>query len=169
MLESLDHLVVQDIFFTKTAELADVVLPAAAAWCETEGTVTNSERRVQRVRKALEPPEGARPDLDILLDVGTAAIGERNRELSGACIDRLAEIGWPSVTPRADDRRGATVAIPSRDAPGLCKALMERDIVTSHRDDNVRASFHFYNNGDDIEALIAALVDLRPRFAPASA
>ena len=59
-LEGLDHLVVQDIFLTKTAELADVVLPASAAWCETEGTVTNSERRVQRVRKAIEPP-GGRP------------------------------------------------------------------------------------------------------------
>ena len=51
---STDFLVVQDIFLTKTAELADVVLPAAAAWAETEGTVTNSERRVQRVRKAME-------------------------------------------------------------------------------------------------------------------
>ena len=51
----------QDIFLTKTAEMADVVLPASnAAWCEAEGTVTNSERRVQRVRKALEPPGEAR-------------------------------------------------------------------------------------------------------------
>ena len=41
---------------TKTAELADVVLPATAAWAETEGTVTNSERRVQRVRKAIDGP-----------------------------------------------------------------------------------------------------------------
>ena len=52
-LSGLEHLVVQDIFLTRTAELADVVLPAAAAWAETEGTVTNSERRVQRVRAAL--------------------------------------------------------------------------------------------------------------------
>jgi Uncharacterized anaerobic dehydrogenase len=58
LLESLDHLVVQDIFLTRTAELAHVVLPAAASWCESEGTVTNSERRVQRVRKAVEPPAG---------------------------------------------------------------------------------------------------------------
>ena len=42
LLESLDHIVVQDIFLTKTAELADVVLPASASWCEAEGTVTNT-------------------------------------------------------------------------------------------------------------------------------
>src|SRR5262249_7907429 len=51
LLQGLDHLVVQDIFLTRTAELAHVVLPAAASWCESEGTVTSSERRVQRVRK----------------------------------------------------------------------------------------------------------------------
>ena len=56
-------LVVQDLFLTKTAELADVVLPATAAWAESEGTVTNSERRVQRVRAAVAPPPGARDDL----------------------------------------------------------------------------------------------------------
>ncbi|HYZ55430.1 MAG TPA: molybdopterin dinucleotide binding domain-containing protein, partial [Streptosporangiaceae bacterium] len=65
-LSNLEHFVVQDIFLTKTAQLAHVVLPAAASWCETEGTFTNSERRVQRVRKALEPPEGARNDIDIM-------------------------------------------------------------------------------------------------------
>ncbi len=69
LLEGLDHLVVQDIFRTATADLADVVLPAAADWCEYEGTVTNSERRVQRVRKALDPPGLARPDTHILCGV----------------------------------------------------------------------------------------------------
>ncbi len=69
MLEGLDHLVVQDIFLTKTAELADVVLPGSTSWCESDGTVTNSERRVQRVRKALDPPGEARDDIQILLDV----------------------------------------------------------------------------------------------------
>jgi predicted molibdopterin-dependent oxidoreductase YjgC len=66
LLTGLDHLVVQDIFLTQTAELAHVVLPAAAGWAESEGTVTNSERRVQRVRRALSPPEGARDDIDII-------------------------------------------------------------------------------------------------------
>lgn len=65
-LESLDFMVVQDLFLTRTAEMADVVLPAAADWCEAEGTVTSSERRVQRVRRALEPPGQAKTDVEIL-------------------------------------------------------------------------------------------------------
>ena len=69
LLEGLDHLVVQDIFLTRTAELADVVLPASASWCEAEGTVTNSERRVQRVRKALDPPGQARDDIEIVCEI----------------------------------------------------------------------------------------------------
>lgn len=68
-LEQLDCLIVQDIFLTATAQMADVVFPAAAGWCESDGTVTNSERRVQRVRKAIEPPPGARDDVAILFDL----------------------------------------------------------------------------------------------------
>jgi len=66
---SLDFLVVQDILMTKTARMADVVLPAAASWAETDGTVINSERRVQRVRRAVDPPGEARDDIMILRDI----------------------------------------------------------------------------------------------------
>jgi predicted molibdopterin-dependent oxidoreductase YjgC len=69
ILTSLDHLVVQDIFLTATAQLAHVVLPASSSWCEAEGTVTNSERRVQRLRKALEAPGNARDDLWIISEL----------------------------------------------------------------------------------------------------
>lgn len=82
LLGNLRCLVVQDIFLTKTAELADVVLPASASWCESEGTVTSSERRVQRVRKALNPPGEARDDIDIICDLA--------RRLGG---------DWGAVTP----------------------------------------------------------------------
>ena len=81
-------------------------------------------------------------------------------------MQRLEEIGWPSVTPTSDDRRGATVALPSRDSAGLTTELMKRDIVTSHRDANVRASFHFYNNEDDVDAFVAAAASLRDTYAP---
>ncbi|MBB6122042.1 molybdopterin oxidoreductase family protein [Nocardiopsis algeriensis] len=60
-------LVVQDLFLTETAELADVVLPAAT-WGEKTGTFTNSDRTVHLSEKAVEPPGEARPDLDIFLD-----------------------------------------------------------------------------------------------------
>ncbi|WP_405793221.1 molybdopterin oxidoreductase family protein [Streptomyces sp. NBC_01506] len=112
-LKALDCLVVQDIFLTKTAELADVVLPATAAWCETDGTTTNSERRVQRVRKALTPPGEAREDIDIICDIAgrlgydwkfadAETVWNELRALSpdhfGMTYDRLAEhqgIQWP--------------------------------------------------------------------------
>jgi len=113
LLEGLDHMVVQDIVLTATARMADVVLPAAAGWAESEGTVTSSERRVQRVRKALDPPGEARDDLDILSDLarrlghdwGTPtaeAVWDEIRSLSpmhrGMRYDRLDAMGgiqWP--------------------------------------------------------------------------
>jgi formate dehydrogenase alpha subunit len=67
-LETVDFLVVQDIFFTETARFADVILPGAC-FAEKEGTYTNTERRIQRVRKAVEPPGVARPDWEILCDL----------------------------------------------------------------------------------------------------
>ncbi len=69
LLGGLDFLIVQDILMTQTAEMADVVFPSSASWCESEGTVTNSERRVQRVRKALDPPGDARDDVWILTEL----------------------------------------------------------------------------------------------------
>jgi len=66
--ERLDFLVVQDIFFTETAQIADVVLPGAC-FAEKDGTFTNTERRVQRVRRAVEPPGEAHPDWQIILDL----------------------------------------------------------------------------------------------------
>lgn len=64
-LQNLDFLVVQDIFLTETARLAHVVLPGCS-FIEKDGTFTNTERRVQRVRQALQPPGNSRPDWDIL-------------------------------------------------------------------------------------------------------
>ncbi len=83
LLRGLKSLIVQDIFLTKTGELAEVVFPATASWCESEGTVTNSERRVQRVRKALEPPGEARDDIAILCDLA--------RRLGSS---------WPTLSPQ---------------------------------------------------------------------
>ena len=108
----------------------------------------------------------AEAGLKFLLKVGTKAIGKRNFALTRRCMQRLEEIGWPSITPVEDARRGATVAVPSRASALLSAELMKHDIVTSHRDDNVRASFHFYNNDDDVESFIAAMQELRSGFGP---
>ncbi len=69
-LKKLDFLVVQDIFLTETARLADVVLPSAS-FAEKEGTFTNTERRVQRVRKAVGSPGEALPDWEIIARIAT--------------------------------------------------------------------------------------------------
>ena len=90
LLAGLDMLVVQDIFMTRTAEMADVVLPASVAWAESEGTVTSSERRVQRVRPAVPPPGQARHDIDI--------IGEMARRLG-------VDWGHPSAQELWDEMR----------------------------------------------------------------
>jgi formate dehydrogenase major subunit len=74
-LEKLEFMVVQDIFMTDTAEYADVVLPATS-WAERGGTVTNTDRRVQRMRKATDVPGNTRGDLEILCDLGTRLFGE---------------------------------------------------------------------------------------------
>ena len=113
LLGGLECLVVQDLFYTRTAAMADVVLPAAAGWCETEGTVTSSERRVQRVRRAVPPPAGVRDDIAVLYDLArrlghdwgepnSECIWDEVRRLSpmhaGMSYRRLEELGgiqWP--------------------------------------------------------------------------
>ena len=113
LLRGLKFLVVQDLFYTATAELADVVLPASAGWCETEGTVTSSERRVQRVRRAVPLPPGTRDDIEILFDLAgrfgadwgqpaAESIWNELRQLSPmhagmsyARLEALGGIQWP--------------------------------------------------------------------------
>jgi selenocysteine lyase/cysteine desulfurase len=109
----------------------------------------------------------AEAGLKLILEVGTDAIEQRIRQLTGRGMQRLLEIGWPSVTPPEDERRGPMICVPSRDSARLTAKLMERDIVTSHRDQGVRATFHFYNSDEDTDAFIAALRELRPQLGPA--
>lgn len=90
-LESLDFLVVQDLFMTKTAEYADVILPGIS-YAEKEGTFSNTERRVQRIRKAVTLEGDMRPDTDILIDLMNA-MGYPQKHLTPAEImDEIAEL-----------------------------------------------------------------------------
>jgi predicted molibdopterin-dependent oxidoreductase YjgC len=75
LLGGLEFLVVQDVFYTSTARMADVVLPGSAGWCKTEGTVTNGGRRVQRVRRVVPPPEGVRDDIEAVYE-SARSLGE---------------------------------------------------------------------------------------------
>jgi predicted molibdopterin-dependent oxidoreductase YjgC len=99
-LRTLDLLVVQDGFSTPTTALADVVLPAAI-WGEKEGTYTNSERRVSRVRAAVAPPGSARPDFDIFLSVASR----------WGCRDELFG-GWSSPRDAFDEWRRVSAGRP---------------------------------------------------------
>jgi formate dehydrogenase major subunit len=113
-LDNLDFLVVQDIFMTATAQLADVVLPAAV-WAEKEGSFTNTERRVQWSHKALEPPGAALCDLEIVCKVAkglgldfdypdaASVLAEINRtvpQYAGITRERLGRAGlvWPCTS-----------------------------------------------------------------------
>lgn len=118
-LKALDFLVVQDIFLTETARLADVVLPSAC-FAEKDGTFTSTERRVQLVHKAVEPPGEARADWEILCDVATRLGYSMSYPNAEAVFDEMA-----GVTPSYAGMDYARLAesglhwpCPTKDHPG---------------------------------------------------
>lgn len=119
-LEATDFIVVQDIFMTDTAKLADVILPAAT-FAESDGTFANSERRVQRVRPAIKPVGESRPDVDILLDLMTRFNIDQNLHSASDVWDEMR-----SLTPlfggisydRLDTEGGIQWPCPTEDHPG---------------------------------------------------
>jgi predicted molibdopterin-dependent oxidoreductase YjgC len=121
LLESLELLVVQDLFLTKTAQVADVVLPASAAWAESEGTVTNSERRVQRVRKAVNAPAGARDDLAIIFDLANrmgGSWGEADAEAVWNEVRKLSPVHTGMSYRRLEELDGIQWPCYDEDHPG---------------------------------------------------
>jgi formate dehydrogenase major subunit/formate dehydrogenase alpha subunit len=90
-LENLDFLVVQDIFLTETAQMADVVLPAAS-FAEKDGTFTNTERKVQRIRKAVEPPGQARQDTQIVCELAALMEYPMAYETSRDIMNEIAKV-----------------------------------------------------------------------------
>ncbi len=140
-LQELDFLVVQDIFMTDTAEHADVILPATS-WVERGGTVTNTDRRVQRMRGVTEVPGNTRHDFDILTEVGNRMFGdgfdfdgpesvfEEIREVTpiyrGITYDRIDDQGlqWPCES--TDDEGTAYLHVdefPTEDGLGKIRGV----------------------------------------------
>jgi formate dehydrogenase major subunit len=127
-LARLDHLVVQDLFLTETAALADVVLPASA-WPEKEGTVTNTNRQVQIGRAAVAPPGEARQDLAIIVEIARRlGLGWRYahpREVfdeMAQAMPSLSNITWKRL-----EREGSvTYPCPGPDAPGEAIVFADR-------------------------------------------
>jgi formate dehydrogenase alpha subunit len=118
-LEGLEFLVVQDIFLTETAQRAHVVLPAACAF-EKDGTFTNTERRVQRVRQAVQPPGQARDDLSIIMDLSKAMGYPMDYRRPEQVLEELGRL-WPAVAGITYDRikgRGIQWPCPATDHPG---------------------------------------------------
>ena len=149
---SLEHMVVQDIFMTETAWLADVVLPATA-WPEKNGTVSNTDRMVQLGKQAIDPPGQAKPDLWIIQQIaqrmgldwnyggdmdGVAAVYEEMRQamhaaISGITWERLqreSSVTYPCLS--ADDPGAPTVFIDSFPTEDGRVHLVPADIIPAN-------------------------------------
>ena len=131
-LASLEHLVVQDIFMTETAWLADVVLPATA-WPEKTGTVSNTDRMVQLGQQAIDPPGQAKPDLWIIQEIAKrmglawhyagehSGVAEVYEEMRQAMHAAISGITWARL------QRESSVTYPclSEDDPGSPTVFLE--------------------------------------------
>ncbi len=154
---NLEFLVVQDIFLHETAQIADVVLPATT-FAEKDGTFTNSERRVQRVRKVIEPVGESRPDWEIICEMGRRLSAKLDlgaeSEFSYANTSEIwAEMA--ALTPnmagisyeRLDNEGGIQWPCPTPDHPGT-RYLYENDFPRGPR-----AKFVAFDQGPAAEEL----------------
>ncbi len=116
---NLEFLVVQDIFMTETAQLADVILPSAC-FAEKDGTFSNTERRVQRVRKALDAPEGAKGDWEITSEIARRMGYDMFYETSEEIFEEIARVtpSYAGITYDRIDSVGIHWPCPDTDHPG---------------------------------------------------
>ena len=118
-LGKLEFLVVQDLFMSETAEMADVVLPAAS-FAEKDGTFTNTARRIQRVRKAIEPVGESRPDWKIICQLATRMGYEMSCSSPAEIMDEIAAVTpiYGGVHFDRLDADGLQWPCPDREHPG---------------------------------------------------
>jgi selenocysteine lyase/cysteine desulfurase len=163
-------------FLYVRGDLIPALTPSNSGWFAQErifdmdisaNRPSSSARRFEAGTPPVVNCYAAEAGLKIILEVGTDAIETRVRALTRRCMDGLEAIGWAAVTPPQDERRGPMVAVASRDPARLFARLTAQDIVTSFRDANIRATLHFYNSEDDVDAFVAAMQSARAEFHPA--
>jgi selenocysteine lyase/cysteine desulfurase len=146
--------------------LIDELVPTASGWfaqadIDAMDIHANDPSPTARRFQAGTPPVpncyAAEAGLDIILGLGTEAIERQVRATTRYALDRLAEAGISIATPFEDELRGPMIAIRASDDEELVRRLMARRIVTSSRDGNLRAGFHFYNDEADVDGWIEAL------------
>jgi formate dehydrogenase major subunit/formate dehydrogenase alpha subunit len=118
-LKKLDFLVVQDIFMTETAWHADIVLPAACSF-EKDGTFSNTERKVQRVRKAVNPPGEAKDDLTIIKEISERIGYVMDYRGPSEVLEEYSRL-WPAmggINYERIEKKGLAWPCPSQDHPG---------------------------------------------------
>ena len=118
-LKNLDFLVVQDIFLTETAQLADVVLPTAC-YAEKDGTFVNTERRVQRVRKAVDPPGQVWDDWKICCEIATRMGSPMAYENSEQIFEEISKVtpSYAGITYERIEYEGLHWPCPTAEHPG---------------------------------------------------
>ena len=139
-LGALEFLVVQELFLSETAKLAHVVLPGASVY-EKDGTFTNGERRIQRVRRALDPPGQARADWRILCDLMAATGYAQPYSHPSEIMDEIARVAPPfaGVSYARLDGDGLQWPVGSADDPGT--PLLHRDAFVRGRAALARIDF----------------------------
>ena len=128
-LKKLEFLVVQDIFLTETAQMADVVLPSSC-FAEKEGTFSNTDRRVHRIRKAVDPPGQARDDWDIMCDIATRMGYPMTYPNSKAIMDELRRVtpSYAGIAYERIEQEGIPWPCPNDEHPGT--PILHKDLFT---------------------------------------
>ena len=118
-LQKLDLMIVQDIFLTETAQLADVVLPVTS-FAEKEGTFSNTERRVQRVRKAIEPPGEAKTDWEVICAISNKIGYPMNYSSAKEIFEEVVKVtpSYAGISYERLEKQGIQWPCPTPDHPG---------------------------------------------------
>lgn len=147
-------------------ELLPELVPTASGWFAQDDIgamnifVNDPSRSASRFEAGTPPVPScyaAGAGLDIILEYGIDDIAARIGELTRYALDRFEEKDFTVMTPVEEHSRGPMLALKALDPSALVARLIERDVVTSYRESNLRAGFHFYNDRSDVDRLVDAL------------